>query len=144
VLIALVLFGGACLGRPSLKETTQELADLIEPAVRFWNPDYKRLSQAFDEPQACSDPFIGPSDGLRPTLTYEFPFTALGDDPMNLLTAVEEYWKSQGLETQVDETDLVKIRFSGRDGYSLSVDVNYSSETASVGGSGPCVDNPET
>ncbi|HEX2150324.1 MAG TPA: hypothetical protein VHI31_09165 [Actinomycetota bacterium] len=117
---------------------------MIDPALKSWNPDYGRLSKRFDQPDACSDPFIGPSDGLRATLTYEFPFSALGEDPMELLTAVERHWISEGLETRVDETDLVKIRYSGKEGYPLSVVINYSAETAWVEGSGPCVDNPDT
>jgi hypothetical protein len=144
ILLFGLLLSSACIGRPSLEESSQELSGLIDPALESWNADYESVAKRFDQPDSCSDPFIGPRDGLRATLTYEFPFSVLGDDPMALLTAVEQHWKSQGFETRVDETELVKIRFSGKEGYPLSVVINYSAETAWVEGSGPCVDNPET
>jgi hypothetical protein len=134
----------ACLFRPSYEESSRELASLIDPALESWNSDYKRLSERYDDPGACSDPFVGPRDGLRPSLTYELRFSVLGEDPEDFLDTVEEYWRSEGLDTQARETDIAKIRSSGRDGYIVSVDVNYATERASVGGSGPCVDNPAT
>jgi hypothetical protein len=139
-----VVMSAACMARPSFNEATEELARLVEPPIKEWNPELASQADKFTEPQQCSDPFIGPSEGLRPTLTYEIPFSALQADPSSFMSAVEQFWKSEDLTLEADDSDDVLVRYAGKDGFNLRVLINFSSELAIVEGSGPCVDDPNS
>ena len=69
--------------------------------------------------------------------------TASLDDPEAFLDRVGDYWRGEGLEVRVDETEEARILFSGNDGYNISAYIVYDSMEAHIGGTGPCVDNPD-
>lgn len=132
---------GCGLFRPSVEEVRTELGRLIDPALDAGlggaEPPEGYAGRGY-----CHEPLIGPADGIRPRLSYTFSFEIL-DDPEAFLDRVQEYWQSQGLEVRVDETEEARILFSGNDGYSISASIVYDSMEADIGGSGPCVDDPE-
>jgi len=139
--ILLVTMMGCGVFRPSVEEIRTELAHLIDPALDAG------LAGA-DRPEAnvsggyCHEPLIGPADGIRPLLSYTFSFSIL-DDPEAFLDRVEDYWRGQGLEVEINANEESRILYSGNDGYSISAGITYDSMEVRIGGTGPCVDNPD-
>ncbi len=137
----LLALSTACARGPSFDEASQELASLIDPAVEA----ALSKSNARPEPRKgggqCSDPFFGPSQGLRPELTYELPLSVLGD-PQTFISSVEKAWNANGLHVQVDDDDRVMSRRVSRGPYRARALVNFTSQEAFISGSGPCVEDP--
>lgn len=133
---------GCGLFRPSVEEVRTELASLIDPALDAGLGDAER-PEGNAEGGYCHEPLIGPANGISPTLGYTFPFSRLDGDPEDFLKRVEDYWRDEGLEVEVQKTDNSRIVFSGKDGYSIRAAIFYELMEVDIGGSGPCVDDPE-
>ncbi len=133
---------GCGLFRPSVEEVRTELARLIDPALDAGLGDVER-PEGNAEGGRCQEPIMGPANGTRPTLGYTFSFSILEGDPEVFLERVEDYWRGEGLEVEVQETDNARYVYSGKDGYSISVAIVYDSMEVDIGGSGPCVDDPD-
>jgi len=133
---------GCSLLRPSVEEVRNELARLIDPALDAGLGEAERPEASIGGGY-CHEPLIGPANGIRPTLGYTFSWTVLEGDPNDFLKGVEDHWRSEGLEIEVDETDNARILFSGKDGYNLSAAIIFDSMEADIGGYGPCVDHPD-
>ncbi len=142
IFLALTTTSGCGLFRPSFEEASQELADLVDPALKAALQGVDHTPNKLTESDNCSDPFTGPSDGLRPTLDYSIPLAALGSNPESFVERAERAWEEAGLKVQRDRSETADHRFSGRDGYALQAMVNYANNEAIIGGTGPCVDNP--
>lgn len=132
-----------CVFRPSFDEAREELSALIDPAAQAAFGQLNERPNPIIEEDPCSDPLRALGDGLRPVLRYEVPL-ASDIDPRGIVGAVEEVWRDMGLEIESDDNQRVLVRYSGRDGYSLRIMVNFANQEAYLGGSGPCVDNPNT
>lgn len=102
----------------------------VEPTERVSGTDF------------CGDPVTGPKNGIQPTLVYRVPISALGEEPNSFVIRAEKVWNDKGLEIEKDETEEVISRFATKPGYGLEVFVNYSNQEAVIGGTGPCVDDP--
>lgn len=133
---------GCGLFRPSVEEVRTELARLINPALDAGLGDVER-PEGNAEGGSCQEPLIGPANGFRPTLGYTFSSSILERDPEDFLEKVEDHWRSEGLEVEVQETDSGRYVYSGKDGYSISAAIVYDSKEVDIAGSGPCVDNPD-
>jgi hypothetical protein len=133
---------GCGMFRPSVEEVRTELARLIDPALDAGLGEAGR-PEGNSEGGYCHEPLIGPANGIRPTLGYTFSFSHLKGDPEDFLEKVEEYWRDEGLDVEVQETDNARYVYSGNDGYSIRAALFYESKEADIGGSGPCVDDPE-
>lgn len=125
--------------RPSVKDVRTELTRLIEPALEAGLGGAERPKGEVNG-HSCYEPFVGPENGIRPRLSYTFSWSILKDGPEVFLERVERYWRSEGLEVEVENTDNARILFSGKDGYTIGASIIYSSMEADIGGSGPCVD----
>jgi hypothetical protein len=132
---------GCGLFRPSLDEVRSELSGLIDPALDAALGDAER-PDGNAEGQPCHEPLVGPANGIRPLLVYRFSFSSLDTDPEIFLERVEQYWRTEGLEVQIDEDDNSRRVHSGKDGYNIRAAIVYESKEASIGGTGPCVDDP--
>lgn len=133
---------GCGLFRPSLEEARNALAGLIDPALDAGLGDAER-PEGNAGGGSCHEPLVGPDNGISPTLGYTFSFSTLKGDPEDFLDRVEEHWRSEGLEIEVDVTDNSRLVYSGKDGYSIRAAIFYESMEVDIGGSGPCVDNPD-
>jgi hypothetical protein len=133
---------GCGLFRPSAKEARTELARLIDPALDAGLGSADRPKGEATS-HSCHEPLIGPANGIRPTLGYRFSWSVLEDDPEEFLERVANYWRGEGLEVRFDESDNARFLFSGKDGYNIGASIIYDSRVADIGGSGPCVDDPE-
>ncbi len=131
----------SCSGEPSFDEASQELADLIDPAVKAAFSESDVRPRRVEDSGECSDPFFGPSQGLRPELTYELPLSTLGD-PQVFISSVEKAWKAKGLEVRSDDDDVVLSRSVSKGAYRARALINFTNQQAVIGGSGPCVDDP--
>jgi len=133
---------GCGLFRPSAEEAQTELARLINPALDVGLGGGER-PEADVGGDSCHEPLVGPADGIRPLLVYTFSFSDLEDDPEVFLERVEEHWRNEGLDVNIDETDNSRRVYSGKDGYSIRAAIFYDRMEANIGGTGPCVDNPD-
>lgn len=133
---------GCGLFRPSVNEVRNELAGLVDPALDAGLGDAER-PEGNAEGQPCYEPLVGPANGIRPLLVYRFSFSKLDGDPKVFLKRVEEHWRGEGLEVEIDDDDNSRRVYSGKDGYSLRAAIIYETMEASIGGTGPCVDNPD-
>ena len=132
----------ASCSRPSFDEASRELRKLVDPAAKaaLNGADPVQESAGSDY---CGDPFTGPKNGIQPTLVYRLPLSALGDEPELFVSRAEEVWRDNGLKIDKDESEGVISRFATKPGYGLEVVVNYSNNEAIIGGTGPCVDDPD-
>lgn len=130
---------GCGLFRPSMEKARTELARLIDPALDAGLGEAER-PEGEAGGHSCYEPFVGPANGVRPTLGYTFSWSILDDGPEAFLERVANYWRSEGLEVEVDETENARFLFSGKDGYSFGASIVYDSMEAEILGSGPCVD----
>ncbi len=137
--IFLLSIVGCGFFRPSVKDVQTELTSLIDPALEAGLGGAER-PEGDVRGQSCYEPFVGPANGTRPRLSYTFSWSILKDGPEAFLGRVESFWRSEGLEVEVETTDNARILFSGRDGYTIGASIIYSSMEAKIGGSGPCVD----
>lgn len=146
--IYIVVVGGVLMsmahcsmGRPSYDEAQAELEDLISPAVDAVQPAGNVEPERRVSDSACHEPVIGPSDGLRPELQYSLP--NVGDLTADeFLEQVESVWTEMGLNVEKSENERSRILFSGSNGYSVRAVFQTATRTVAIGGSGPCVDNP--
>src|SRR5688572_7693730 len=95
--VFLCLLAG-CLGRPSLQEARKELSESLDPAVEAALHDADVDPRRFQGTRQCSDPLVGPSEGVRPYLTYRVPTSVLGHDPKKFVFEAEQVWEKAGLE----------------------------------------------
>lgn len=134
---------GCGLFRPSVEEVRTELARLVDPALDAGLENVKR-PEANVSGGSCHEPLFGPASGIRPHLSYSFSFSIIGGEPKAFLDRVEKYWRGEGLEVVIDETEEARILFSGKDGgYNISASIVYETMEARIGGTGPCIDDPE-
>lgn len=143
-----LLFSGLALasagcGRPSFDAAKSELAGLVEPAAEAAVKGKANLPKPSEEVAYCSDPFLGPSDGVRPTLRYLLPLSDLGEDPESFVKNAEKVWRDRGLDIDADESEIQYVRFATKRGFNLSASINYENQEAIIDGNGPCVDDPE-
>lgn len=138
-----LLLLGCGTSRPAFDEAANELAAHVDPALRAGLGSTTVKPEKIAGIDYCSDPFFGPRQGARPTLTYTIPITALTEDPTSFVLKAEKVWQTQGLLIETEETDRVFARFASDDDYHLEASVSYANGEASIGGSGPCVDDPE-
>lgn len=143
-LLAVALLLGslpACSRGPSFREASQELAELVDPAVVAALPAGV-VPDRFDDPGQCSDPFFGPSAGLRPTISYEVPL-AVFEQPDSFILAVERAWESKGLDVQKSEEEGLVTRRISKGPYRARALVNFADQMAYIDSSGPCVEGPQ-
>ncbi len=129
------------LFRPSVEEVRTELTRLIDPALDAGLGEVKR-PKGHAGGSSCYEPIIGPKYGIRPRLGYTFPLSILDGDPETFLDKIEDHWRKEGLAIRIDETENARILFTGKDGYNISAAIIYGTMEADIGGSGPCVDDP--
>ncbi len=132
---------GCGLFRPSVDVVGTELSRLIDPALDVGLGDAERPDGNAGGGY-CHEPLIGPANGIWPTLGYTFSFSILEVEPEVFLERVEAHWRGEGFDVEVQETDNARYVYSGNDGYSISAVILYDSMEADIGGSGPCVDDP--
>jgi hypothetical protein len=142
LVIILPLLTIGCLGRPSFSEAKAELADLINPARQAALQGTGANPDPSEQVAYCSDPFIGPSDGVRPTLRYVIPLASLGENSKVFVEEAENVWRDQGLEIESDESEVRYVLFATKRGFSLQASLNYENGEAIISGTGPCVDDP--
>lgn len=140
--IALLLALGCGMGRPSLDEARKELAGHIDPALQAALKGVAVRPERLTGIDHCSDPFFGPRQGVRPTLSYRIPIQALGENPKQFVFEAEKVWRDRGLTVEIDETEEVIGRFGSNDKYKMDAFVNFTNGDAMIAGSGPCVDDP--
>jgi hypothetical protein len=136
-----VLLG--CFGSPSFRQASEELAELVDPAVNAALEGIEATPDRLEESDNCSDPFFGPTDGQRPTLRYRISTSVLGDEPERFVLNAEKVWKDAGLETRSDDGTGLFSRSATRDSYAVHAYINYENAEATISGTGPCVDDPE-
>lgn len=143
VVAVLLLLGLSGCG-PSYDEASEELERLLDPALKagFRQVDMGSFRQ--DRRQHCSDPIFGPKEGLRPAVFYDVPLSRIEDEGESLLSSVEKAWKDLGLEVEAYEGEGTMTRRASTGPYGLRALVNLNNGEASIGGSGPCVDDPNT
>lgn len=128
---------------PTLEDAQVELGDLLLPAVKVVEERLGSAAVRDSKSIACQEPAVGPADGLRPVLEYNISDLA-GVDPEEILGHVEEAWTDIGLSVErVNEGDSKSLQ-SGKDGYSIEAFFQSESRSLSIGGTGPCVEGPET
>jgi hypothetical protein len=132
-----------CTKSQNYEEAKSELAGLVEPAVKAALKGVDRQPDRFDDGDNCSDPFFGPSQGLRPTFTYRIPTSELGSDPRTFVLEAEKVWKSAGLETRTDDSEGLFSRSATKGSYALHAYVNFANAEATISGTGPCVKHPD-
>lgn len=142
LLIALPILTAGCLGRPSFNEAKSELSDLVNPALEAALEGVDTKSDPSEQIAYCSDPFLGPSDGVRPTLRYVISLESLGKDSNEFVEKAEKVWRDRGLEIESDESKVRYVIFATKRGFSLQASLNYENGEAIVSGTGPCVDDP--
>lgn len=143
LVVVLGLLQAACfLTRASLEESREELTSLLEPAFRAGFDE--SVGVALEATHGCHDPFYGPREhGLSIHVFYRVPYAEVRDHA-EFLDRVSRAWQEIGLEISPDyNTEGLDTLFSGRDGYSLQAFLNDQTQEAYIGGSGPCVDNPD-
>jgi hypothetical protein len=129
--------------RPSVIEVNSELSRLVNPALEAALAGAPQSPEAVTGTTACSDPFFGPRQGVRPGIEYRIPFESLGENPDSFALRAAGVWEDMGLTVDDDDTDTIKIRFATKRGYSLTATVNHANQEALMSGTGPCVDDPE-
>jgi hypothetical protein len=132
----------AACGRPSFEAAKSELASLVEPAATAAVKGKTNLPEPLEDISYCSDPFLGPSDGVRSTMRYLLPLSVLGEDAESFVKAAEKQWRDRGLDIEADESEIAYMRFASKPGFNLSASVNYENQEAIISGNGPCVDDP--
>lgn len=139
--VLLVLSLSSC-ARPTAAEVDAELSKMIDPVLDASIADSNAISRVSGE-DSCSDPFVGPRNGIRPGVEIRIPFELLGDDPDSLVIEAAKVWKDMGLRIKSDETEVAVIRFATGSGYSLNATVNHANQEARLTGTGPCVNDPQ-
>lgn len=140
VLVGAVLLGFisvACSG-PPYGEAKEELEQLLRPAVRSAFAGMASAPEPLDESQQCSDPFVGPSDGLRPALTYKVGLSDLPNGGPAFIAAAQKAWEEAGFEVSEDDEEGILSRRVSSGSYGARAMVNMANEEALIGGSGPC------
>jgi hypothetical protein len=145
---SLVIVGGilmsmthCSLGRPSYAEAQAELEALIRPALEAVREAVSAEPERQESNAACNEPVLGPTNGLRPELQYSL--ADVGDlTSEEFLDQVESAWTEMGLEVERSENERSRILFSGKDGYSVRALFQLANQAVEIGGSGPCVDDP--
>lgn len=139
---ALPILTIGCLGRPNFTEAKSELSKLVDPALQAALQEVAVNPDPSEQVAYCSDPFIGPSDGVRPTLRYVVPLASLGENSKAFVEEAENVWRDQGLEIESDESEVRYVLFATKRGFSLQASLNYENGEAIISGTGPCVNDP--
>lgn len=93
--------------RPSLGEATEQLEELITPALESGLGALTPAPRPSTDPHSCDNPFLGPRGGVMPVIEYELAF----DD------SVEKAWRDQGLSVDEEDEEESRTRRVSRDGY---------------------------
>src|SRR5687768_962029 len=88
----LAVFLPSC-SRPTVAEVNAELTKMVEPVLRKALANSDHNPERLSGEDACSDPFVGPRQGVRPGIEIRIPFEALGDEPESLALDAAKVWR---------------------------------------------------
>jgi hypothetical protein len=92
----------------------------------------------------CTDNLLGQSGDVRPTISYRFPYSTLGDMGASFAEEVTSVWRNRGMEiTNTDGQGIFQRYAVSDDGFRYKMTANPEIDQVSIGGSGPCVNPPE-